>query len=218
MLKAHDNECREALKEVLDKRSNEAPNPQDIRKLGLGELALNAIVSTIRSYNQPETWLSPPASRLHQFVSEITASMERLIDEEETDMVGTFWFNYNGRLFYVTGFTDEDAETYNFQLKASGSQSIERFRGDTLDMEEIESLAYSIVKTVRQGLFCEICDSICKECYYDIDVGGVCTLCRKHYNEPGCKDCGNPFGKLEEGLHPHCAKRRRIERVLEGLI
>ena len=136
-------------------------------------------------------------------------------DFEDDDGILTnhFWFKYNNMMFNCIFFRDVNDYT-SWELKAVYTQVPIYFKAseEEAEMYDLPTVAHSIVETVRQGLFCEICGSICAvEPYENIDVGGVCTVCVKHYNEPGCKECGNPFGKLEEGLHERCAKRRRLE-------
>lgn len=213
MYTSYDNECRKALLEVVDQRSLEAPNPQNIRLLGLGELALDSVVDTIRSFNKQGEFR---ASRLHQWISELTRKMEQHIKEDEN----YFIFGYNGVKFHVQGYRgslEEEGGLFFFWLKTASSffndeflASSIKFVSETPIDEDLHLIAYKIIEIVRKEIFCEVCGGICKEVYSTHIGRGICNSCSGYFNEPGCRVCKNPFGRLTDGMHHQCAKKRRV--------
>jgi hypothetical protein len=69
--------------------------------------------------------------------------------------------------------------------------------------EEIGIASHKICCVIQNGTACMSCGSL-------ILLEGYCEGCTKYYNEPGCKRCGCAFGRLTDGVHARCVKKRRL--------
>lgn len=163
------------------------------------------------SFNQTETGGFGIASRLHQWVTELEQRLVKHVDEDNEDQY--ILFSYNGTQFQLTGYGEETYFTFTLS-KANGEKWPRASVTVNSDGKIIlDGVAREIIKIVRREIFCEVCDGICENRYQDLlgdHHGGLCNICSKYFNERGCRVCANPFGKLVDGMHQKCAKRRRI--------
>ena len=114
---------------------------------------------------------------------------------------GTFFYNGVPYQFIVM---EEDYNSHRpagFYISVTKKDS--KCETEFFDRDDLFAAVLFMAAVVRRDDCCPICSRIL---YLESEL--YCRECKNHFNEPGCKTCKRPFGKLEDGEHPVCKKRR----------
>ena len=121
-------------------------------------------------------------------------------------------FHYNGTCYYMQA--SEEKEDDQWREKAVGfhvSIANTSIRHASTNCYLFTDFHATDLPTAITVMACTVrrndCCALCKRLLYG-ETEMYCKYCRSHFNEPGCRECKCPFGRLDDGTHPACKKRR----------
>ena len=135
----------------------------------------------------------------------VAALIEKARDLMKSENSTFTTFNYNGKSYCLRAYeVEEDDEWRDRDAGFYVSVGLIQERSTNFHATDLETAITRLAEVVRRNDICALCDRLL---YGELEL--YCKNCKTHFNEPGCRECLCPFGRLEEdGTHPACKKRR----------
>ena len=193
----YDARVRNALQTVVARHMGLSP------PAGPGDLTLTdaSIAATIFDFS---------------FVTAFDLWIRSLIEKAEAHMrdeADFAEFHYNGTCYYMQASEEKEddqwrEEAVGFHVSIANTSirhaSTNCYLFTDFHATDLPTVITRMAEVVRRNDICALCDRLL---YCELEI--YCKPCKTYFNEPGCRECLCPFGRLEEdGTHPACKKRR----------